>query len=65
MEKKVDQLKIEIQEAEKQLNDIQNSCSHKKQKLKLTKKSEVRWTCEKCDKIIRFATPQEVFKFLS
>ena len=65
MEKKVDKLKQQIRTAEKELSEIQKSCKHEKEKLKMTDKQEIRWMCEDCDSITRFPTPQEIIQYLS
>jgi len=65
MEKKVEKLKNQIKDATKQLEEIQTSCKHENEKLKMTERHEIRWTCEDCEKITRFATPTEIIDYLS
>jgi len=65
MEKKVEKLKNQIKAAEKQLTEIQRSCKHEKEKIKMTENHEIRWVCEECDSITRFPTPEQIIQFLS
>ena len=65
MEKKVEKLKNQIKDATKQLEEIQTSCKHEKEKLKMTKSNDIRWVCENCEKITKFPTPTEIIDFLS
>ena len=65
MEKKVEKLKQEIRTAEKEIENLQNSCKHEKEKIKMTENHDIRWVCEDCDKVTRFPTPEQIIQFLS
>ena len=65
VEKKVEQLKKDIKAAEKEIEKLQKSCKHERQKLKMTDKHEIRWFCEECDSMTKFATPEEITQYLS
>ena len=54
---------IELDDEE--IEKLQKSCKHERQKLKMTDKHEIRWFCEECDSMTKFATPEEIIQYLS
>ena len=61
----MEKLKQEIRTAEKEIENLQNSCKHENEKIKMTENHDIRWVCEDCDSVTRFPTPEQIIQFLS
>jgi len=58
---KVLTIKDKLNKLEKELEEIQNECSHRKSSLKfINLNMGVRWVCDECQNPTRIPTPQEI-----
>ena len=58
---KVLTIKDKLHKLEKELEDIQSHCSHRKSSLKfINLNMGVRWLCDECQNLTGIPTPQEI-----
>ena len=68
---KINNLLAKKQKIEKEIMDIQKSCKHTKEIVTSIRENEanqnsvIRCICMDCNKVLRYPTNQEIFKYLS
>ena len=68
---KIQNLFAQKQIIEKEIMDIQKSCKHINEVITYVKENEansnsvIRCICKDCNKVLRYPTNQEIFKYLS
>ena len=68
---KIQNLFVEKQKIEREIMEIQNSCKHTEEIITSIKENGdssntvIRCICKDCNKVLRYPTNQEIFKYLS
>ena len=68
---KIQNLFVEKQKIERKIMEIQNSCKHTEEIITSIKENEdssntvIRCICKSCNKILRYPSDTEIFKYLS
>ena len=55
----VSQLNEKLRKIKKEIQEIQNNCTHKKQEIKFIKNYEIRWVCKKCNMALGWPSENE------
>ena len=61
----VENLNNKIKRLQKEIDEIQKECKHDKQELSFVEGKDLKWTCCKCKKGIRWPSKDEMEKFFS
>ena len=48
---------------QKELEEAQDKCKHKKKQMKMNKTGNVMWTCEECEKRLTYPTEAELNEY--
>ena len=64
MEQPIDDLNNEIKRLQSEIDEIQDSCNHKEEKLEFVDGQKLRWVCVECKKPGRWPSQEETQNFL-
>ena len=56
----IENLNRQLKKIQKEIQDYQKACTHKRQHIKFDGKNNARWYCKKCDKMLRIPTYNEL-----
>jgi hypothetical protein len=61
----IQNLQKKLKELQDEIKKYQQNCQHKNQQIRFDDRQNARWFCNKCDKIIRLPSQQELQDWIS